>query len=124
MKEHILLIAGWKEGKELKQVLEKEGYYEIVLVTSVEQFNEMKIPGPVRLVIIDLDLPMVSNYFVAHLKKKTMAWIIGISSQKFHPQLEEALRSDLFGVVRKPIDYSELFYCMKCIEDEKEHSAL
>ncbi len=119
MKERILLIAGWKEGKELKQVLEKEGY-EFVLVTSVEQFNEMKIPGPVRLVILDLDLPMVSNYFVAHLKKKTMAWIIGISSQKFHPQLEEALRSDLFGVVRKPIDYSELFYCMKCVNDDKE----
>ncbi len=119
MKEHILLIAGLKEGKELKQVLEKEGY-ELALVTSVDQFNEMKIPIPVRLVILDLDLPMVSNYFVAYLKKKTMAWILGISSQKFHPQLEEALRSDLFGVVRKPIDYSELFYCMKCVNDDKE----
>jgi DNA-binding NtrC family response regulator len=121
MNKHILLIVKEKDGKELRRALEKQGYRPI-LVSSVELFDEMEISYRISLVIIDLDLPMVSNFFVSHLKKKTRAWIIGISSGKFHPHLEEALRSDLFSVVRKPIDYAELFYCMKCLEDEKEQS--
>jgi len=118
MNKHVLLIVKEEDGKELRQVLEKQGY-RLILASSVELFNDMEISCRISLVILDLDLPMVSNFFVSHLKKKTRAWIIGISSGKFHPHLEEALRSDLFSVVRKPIDYAELFYCMKCVEDEK-----
>jgi DNA-binding NtrC family response regulator len=121
MNKHILLIVKEEDGQELRRVLENQGYSPI-LVSSVELFDEMEISFRISLVIIDLDLPMVSNFFVSHLKKKTRAWIIGISSGKFHPHLEEALRTDLFSVVSKPIDYSELFYCMKCLEDEKEQS--
>ncbi len=119
MNKHVLLIVKEEDGKELRQVLEKQDFLPI-LVSSVELFNDMELSCRISLVILDLDLHMVSNFFVSHLKKKTRAWIIGISSGKFHPHLEEALRSDLFSIVRKPIDYSELFYCIKCVEDGNE----
>jgi|GEM_PF-1788468 len=119
MEEHALLLVEGAEGKELRQALEKEGYRPI-LADSVELFNEKKMADGIGVVILDLDLPVITNQFVSNLKKKTKAWIIGISSQKYHPHLAQALRSDLFGVVSKPLDYAELFYCMKCVEDGRQ----
>ncbi len=117
MKKPVLLISEESDGKELMMVFEDQGY-SAMLITSVALFHETQIPQSLSVVILDLDLPMVTNYFVSQLRNKTGAWIIGISMQQFHPQLEESLRKDLFAVVRKPIDYSELLYCMKCVEDE------
>ena len=119
MDKHALLLVEGAEGKELRQALEKEGY-QPTLADSVELYNENEMKGEIGLVILDLDLPMITNQFVSNLKKKTKAWIIGISSQKHHPHLAQALRSDLFGVVSKPLDYGELFYCMKCVEDGRQ----
>ena len=118
MDKHTLLLVEGTEGKDLRRALEKEGYRPI-LADSVE-FYSKEVADRISLVILDLDLSMVTNHFVSNLKKNTKAWIIGISSQKYHPHLAQALRSDLFGVVSKPLDYAELFYCMKCVEDGKQ----
>ncbi len=117
MKKPVLLIAKESVGKELMMIIEERGY-SVMLVTSVDFYHKTQIPQSLTMVILDLDLPLVTNFFVSQLRKKTRTWIIGISMQQLHPQLEESLRKDLFAVIRKPIDYSELFYCIKCVEDE------
>jgi hypothetical protein len=41
--------------------------------------------------------------------------VIGVSSRRFHPELEESMRTHISACLSKPVDEGELLYWLKSI---------
>jgi hypothetical protein len=40
-----------------------------------------------------------------------------MSSDRFHPELKDAICYHIYACLTKPLDYDELLYWLRCIED-------
>lgn len=68
------------------------------------------------LVLLDLDMDAVgADFFKDIMTDCPEVLVIGLSQNTFHPELEGALRTNLFAVVAKPVDEQELLCCLRAI---------
>ena len=122
-----ILMAGTNEklSQELCAALEREHFRTISSSSLVNlELNVQK--GSRQLVILDLDTLPVDNRYIRNLRRHNPGvCIIGLSSRSFHPELEEAMSSHIFACLGKPVDFEELIYWIRCIqEDEMTRSDL
>ena len=105
--------ANKEECQELRAVLEGEDYRTIGLDSLVSLETYMQ-EGACRVVILDLDTLPVNNRFIVDLRKQNPGLpIIVLSSRQFHPELQQAMSTDICACLSKPPDPDELIYCLK-----------
>jgi hypothetical protein len=44
---------------------------------------------------------------------------LGISKERFHPELKDSIRDHLYACLTQPIDPGELNYWIKCIQEDR-----
>jgi DNA-binding NtrC family response regulator len=104
-----------RASRALCAVLERHDFQAAPL-NSLADFEAGNRIYPFQVVILDLDGLPVSNRFLRDLRRQNPeVHIIGISSRMFHPELQEAMRSDISACLSKPLDEEELIYWLKSI---------
>ncbi|SDB53306.1 hypothetical protein SAMN05660653_02637 [Desulfonatronum thiosulfatophilum] len=70
------------------------------------------------LILLNLETDGVDDSLLRRMgRTHPQAPIIGISKRTYHPELEQALRSNLRAVVARPIDEDELNLCLRGVMD-------
>jgi DNA-binding response OmpR family regulator len=116
MEEAILVVgANPDEGRELCTVLEHQ-HYRVAAVDSLERLQEHLKKRDYRVILLDLDsFPVDSRYIRELLRNNTELEIIELSSRTFHPELKEAMSTQISASLNKPLDADELFYWLRSI---------
>ena len=114
---HVLFISTEDHDEQVQNMLVDYGV-QVTKISSMQELKEPETKGEYSIVLLDLDLPCVSNNSIYWLRKMTgQAWIIGFSSKRYHPELKESMRSDIFAVLGKPAHSRELQYCLHSLFD-------
>ncbi len=109
----IVVDANKAQCQELCNLLEQEKYRTIPLHSLMNLEKEIKESSS-RVVILDLDTLPVDNRFVMGLRKQNPGVsIMGLSSRPFHPELKEAISTNISACLGKPPDPEELIYCLR-----------
>jgi DNA-binding NtrC family response regulator len=119
MDKKAVIIVGWDENytKNLCAVLEKERY-ELVLVTSLPDAKTEHEKQSSRVMLIDLDQTTLDNRSIKELRKEyPLLGLVGLSSRRFHQELEEAMSRYIDACFEKSEDYEDLLYWLKAVFD-------
>ncbi|MBI5582422.1 MAG: hypothetical protein HY892_01230 [Deltaproteobacteria bacterium] len=119
MDKNQIIIAGWDENytKDLCAILEKERYVPILVPSLPEAKAQLK-KQHCRVMLIDLDQIILDNLFLKELQKEyPFLGLVGLSSRKFHQELEEAMRRYIDACFEKLPDYGDLLYWLKALFD-------
>jgi DNA-binding NtrC family response regulator len=70
------------------------------------------------IVILDMDTVPADNRWFRELKRQAPdLHVLALSSRPYHPGLEEAMSSHIYGCLAKPLDPEEFRYWMKSIAE-------
>lgn len=70
-------------------------------------------------VLMDLDSTAVDNRAIRELASEFPAvHFLCMSKDSFHPELKDAISRHIYACLNKPIDPEELFYWLKCIQED------
>jgi DNA-binding NtrC family response regulator len=73
---------------------------------------------PDQVAILDMDTVPADNRFFRELKRQAPGLhVLALSSRSYHPGLEEAMGSHIYGCLAKPLDPEEFRYWMKSIAE-------
>ncbi len=122
--ENLVLIV--HEGS---MALEKLG-----VKVSESEYRFMTVPGlapllsilderSVMAVILDIDSLALENSTIRDLTKlREEIVLFGISRERFHPNLQEAIGKYLFACLPNPISSDELRFWLRCAAERAHHS--
>jgi len=121
MKKKILVMnANSQECKNLCALLDQHHF----MTVSVNAIPELEInfkDSGYAAAILDLDTIPVSNRILKELSvKHPDVPILCISTQRFHPELQNAIRHHVYACLNKPVDPDELFFWLKSICEEED----
>lgn len=69
-----------------------------------------------NVLIVDLDNLSVDGKWFKDLKRqKPSLCIMVLSGRSFHPELQEAMRRDIYVCMQKPVDQNELVFWLKSL---------
>jgi DNA-binding NtrC family response regulator len=122
MNKKQVIIAGWDDNytKDLCSLLEKE-FYGLVLVPSLSDVKARLDIHRYRVMIIDLDQTAMDNRLLKELRRKyPFLALIGLSSRRFHQELEEAMRRYIDACFEKSEDYEDLLYWLKAVFESSQ----
>jgi DNA-binding NtrC family response regulator len=117
MKKKPVIIAGWDEKytKALCAALAREQYSPI-LVPSIAEARPQLEKQPFRVMLIDLDQMALDNLSLKELRRRSPEiGLVGLSSRRFHQELEEAMRNYIDACFEKTGDYEDLLYWLKAV---------
>jgi len=116
MEEAIVVVdADPDEGRDLCTVLERQ-HYRAAALDSLERLKEQLKKRDCRVILLDLDSFPVDSRFVRELlRDNSDLAIIALSSRTFHPELKEAMSTQISACLNKPLDEDELFYWLRSI---------
>lgn len=101
----------------LRSILEK-ALYRPIFVPSLSEAKARLEQQRYRVLLIDLDHPAVDNRYLKELRKDHAGLsLIGLSNQKFHQELEEAMSRYIDACFDKSEDYEDLLYWLKAVFD-------
>lgn len=103
--------------KNLCSILER-ALYRPVFVPSLSDAKARLEKQRHRVLIIDLDQTALDNRILKELRKEhPVLGLIGLSSRKFHQELEEAMSRYIDACFEKSEDYEDLLYWLKAVFD-------
>ena len=114
-----VIIAGWDEKytNNLRSILEKE-HYSPILVSSISDAKAQLDRDFFQVMVIDLDQTALDNRTLKELRKEyPVLGLIGLSSRRFHQELEEAMSRYIDACFEKTEDYEDLLYWLKAVFD-------
>ena len=116
MEEAIVVVdANPDESRELCTVLERQ-HYRAAALDSLERLKQYLKKGDCRVILLDLDSFSIDSRFVRELlRENSDIAIIALSSRTFHPELREAMSTQISACLNKPLDADELFYWLRSI---------
>jgi DNA-binding NtrC family response regulator len=122
MKKKILVMnANIQECTNLCALLDQHHF----MTVSVDAIPELEINldgSDCTAAILDLDTIPVSNRILKALSvKHPDVPILCISTKRFHPELQNAIRHHIYACLNKPVDPDELVFWLKSICEEKNH---
>lgn len=117
-KPWVVVVAGDRQdGKKFCSLLSNLNY-PATLIHQPEDLEGFIQKSPNIAVIFDLDTVRPDNQFFRGLKKRhPRLHILGVSSQAYHPGLEEVIGSHLYACLLKPLDMEELSFWLKTIAE-------
>ena len=114
MKKEILVFDADDRQPEIIAEILLDRSYSIVaiasLTTVLHEVKQRRFP----VVLWDVDtIPAEIRDLKEIQRINPNSIIIALSERKFHPELEEALRTHFFACLTKPLDPAELIYLLK-----------
>ncbi|MFA5904595.1 MAG: hypothetical protein WC836_11735 [Desulfobacula sp.] len=118
MKRNIILISSNKNESENLNALLTENHYLLHVMGSVEGLVRFFAASSGNCVILDLDSVCVDNRTIRELTLQyPQVYFLCMSEDRFHPELKDAICYHIYACLNKPLNYDELLYWLKCIED-------
>ncbi|MBC8439815.1 MAG: hypothetical protein H8D87_09020 [Deltaproteobacteria bacterium] len=118
-KKVILIIKNPKEANQLSLFL-SENQYLSNTIDGLESLDQCINTFFCNIVIFDFDSISVDNQTI---RKLTLQYpqicFLCISKDRFHPELKDAICYHIYACLNKPLDYAELLYWLRCIEDNE-----
>ncbi len=116
-KEILVLDADEKECQRLCAMLQKK-HYRTVQMHSLQNLEKYIQVSSCLAVILDLDTISIDNRVIRELVIKNPGLcILALSKDRFHPELKDAICYHIFACLNKPVDPDELFYWLRCIDE-------
>ena len=116
-KKVILISKKSKECNQLHTVLSKNNYGSYILESIAMLDNELTNIS-CNCVILDLDSINIDNRDIRELTiEYPHLYFLCISKDRFHPELKDAICYHIYACLTKPLDYDELLYWLRCIDD-------
>ena len=126
MKQHgmekkiILSRLPHDELQEMQQVLSRHQYGNHV-VDHMDDLVETLAGNSAFCVILDLDTLDVNNQTIRKLTiQYPDVFFLCTSRNRFHPELKDAICYHIYACLTKPLDYDELLYWLRCIDNDNE----
>ena len=114
----ILISKNTNELKQIYEVLSKNNY----AYHCIEKIDQIKIALDSiasNCIILDLDFINIDNRTIRELTVKYPSiYFLCMSKDRFHPELEDAICYHIYACLTKPLDYDELLYWLRCIDNE------
>ena len=102
-------------GNEVSEILTEQPF-QVAHVKSLADCQTHLRQHPCCVLLLDLDTVDVDNRAIVQLKRNHPTLnIIAKSRRKFHPELEESLRSHIFACLTKPLDPTELRFWLRSL---------
>jgi len=118
-KKVILIIKNSKEANQLSVFL-SENQYLSHTIDGLESLDQCINTFFCNIVIFDLDSISVDNQTIRKLTVQyPQICFLCISKDRFHPELKDAICYHIYACLNKPLDYDELLYWLRCIEDNE-----
>lgn len=114
----ILVSRASDELLKIQQTLE-ENRYAVHVVEDIQSLNQALAEMSADCVILDLDALEVDNPAIRKLTiQYPQIYFLCISKNRFHPELKDAICYHIYACLTKPLDYDELLYWLRCIEND------
>jgi DNA-binding NtrC family response regulator len=121
MDKRILVIDANEEQGRLFCKLLDAGQYPALPLNSVENLEESIQKTGCLAVFWDIDTVPVDNRTVRELTTKFPGvYFFCLSSQPFHPELQDAICYHIYACINRPVDPDELFYWLRSIDENAE----
>jgi DNA-binding NtrC family response regulator len=102
-------------SSDLRNVVEAKGYRTESFKT-LPKLSDGLASGSCMVVMLDLDSVPLDNRTIRNLALSfPSVAFFGLSRDRFHPELRDAICYHLFACLTKPIDPDELIFFLKCI---------
>lgn len=123
MQKSILVIdANKKRCREFCGLLEN-GHFAATPLYSIDDLAENIEKSGCRAIFWDIDTVPADNRTVRELTIKFPGvYFFCLSSQRFHPELKDAICYHIYACLNRPIDQDELFYWLRSIEEDESSS--
>jgi DNA-binding NtrC family response regulator len=120
----LVMSADPNEFRDISALLTRKSYTAHRVEFSDELRQSLQAASFVA-VLMDLDSVGLDNRAIRELASEFPAVpFLCMSKDSFHPELRDAISRHIYACLSKPIDPEEIFYLLKCIqEDEKGDSA-
>lgn len=119
MDKKVILIS--RKSKELSQidaVLSKHNYRSYI-IESIENLDRELTDISCNCAILDLDSISIDNRTIRELTLQyPHIYFLCMSSDRFHPELKDAICYHIYACLTKPLDYDELIYWLRCIDND------
>ncbi|MFH2060984.1 MAG: hypothetical protein ABIJ59_19100 [Pseudomonadota bacterium] len=119
MGRKVILVS--KETDELEQIhqLLSKNNYACHCIEKTDQIGKTLESITSNCIIFDLDSIDVDNRTIRDLTiAYPSVYFLCMSKDRFHPELKDAICYHIYACLTKPIDYDELLYWLRCIDNE------
>ncbi len=119
MKRKVILIG--KESKELNkiEIVLTKNNYRPYLRENIENLDRNLADISCNCVVLDLDSISIDNRTIRELTiQYPHVYFLCMSIDRFHPELKDAICYHIYACLTKPLDYDELLYWLRCIDNE------
>ncbi|MCF6246024.1 MAG: hypothetical protein L3J69_01555 [Desulfobacula sp.] len=98
-----------------------DNHYKFHILDSIENLDKDIIETSCNCIILDLDSITVDNRTIRALTiQYPHIYFLCISEDRFHPELKDAICYHIYACLTKPLDYDELLYWLRCIDNESD----
>ena len=121
MGKKIILVS--KPSSEVDQICRtlSENRYTALIVETIDDLHKALATVPSDCAILDLDSLDIDNPTIRKLTVQyPHAFFLCTSSDRFHPELKDAIGYHIYACLTRPLDYEELVYWLRCIENDVE----
>ncbi len=119
----ILIVSNNPEESEQIKTVLADGGYAGETVPSLEILESRLQQSSDPSILIDIDSVPIDNHGIRTLTLKyPSSYFFGMSRDKFHPELKDAICYHIYACIKKPIDPEELIYWMRCVDHDKDES--
>jgi len=120
MEKKILVLSTNVQESTSLCILLNKSHFSTVPVDSIQEFENVLKGEDCIAVILDLDTIPVSNHNLKELSiKYPNVTLLCISTKRFHPELQDAIRHYIYACLNKPVDPDELLFWIKSIYEEE-----
>jgi DNA-binding NtrC family response regulator len=116
MKKILVLNANLQECLSLCALLTRHHFLTVPTGSIPELETHIK-GGDCMAAIMDLDSIPIDNRILKKLSLKHLGVpFLCISTKRFHPELQDAIRDYIYACLNKPVDPDELLYWLRSME--------
>jgi DNA-binding NtrC family response regulator len=118
MEKTITLVSTNEDGLDRTIAFLAKNNYRTHAIDSIVELNKSLARIESNCVILDLDAVCIDNRTIREMTLQyPHIYFLCMSSDRFHPELKDAICYHIYACLTKPLDYDELLYWLRCIED-------
>lgn len=117
-KSILVMNADRNEFRDISALLARKDYTAHLVESPAELRQRLEASSFVA-VLMDIDSALVDNRAIRELASEFPGVpFLCLSKDSFHPELKDAISLHIYACLNKPIDPDELFYWLKCIQED------
>lgn len=114
----ILISRATDELHEIRRIL-AENSYAAHVVENMAMLDQALTKKTANCTILDVDTLDIDNPAIRKLTLQyPQIYFLCMSRDRFHPKLKDAICYHIYACLTKPLDYDELLYWLRCIEND------